>query len=240
MATHRDETIGEVPVELDLTLEELDPAGAICEAYENVHRDSRETFLRKATVGGAALLGSLSVVSSGSSQSANDVDILNYALTLEYLQSSFYTEAERIRALRGKAREAAEVVGAVERAHVQALRTALGMSAVGRPTFNFGGVTEDQRQFLKTAVAFEDLAVGAYKAQAPRLQSKPILAVAISIHSVEARHAAWMRRLFGIVPAAEAFDDPVSRPEATRIVASTGFITSSGKTEREAKPRFTG
>ena len=240
MATHRDETIGEVPVELDLTLEELDPAGAICEAHANVHRDSRATFLRRATVGGAVLLGALSVVPASGAQSANDVDILNYALTLEYLQSSFYTEAERIRALRGNAREAAEVVGAVERAHVQALRKALGSAAVSRPTFNFSGVTEDQRRFLKTAVAFEDLAVGAYKAQAPRLQSKSILAVAISIHSVEARHAAWMRRLFGIVPAAAAFDDPVSRPEATRIVASTGFITSSGKTEREAKPRFTG
>lgn len=240
MTMQRDETIGEATFELDLTLEELDPAGGICEAHATVDRDSRAGFLRRATVGGAALLGALSVVPAGSSQSANDVDILNYALTLEYLQSSFYTEAERIRALRGKAREAAEVVGAVERAHVQALRKALGSAAVARPTFNFGGVTEDQRRFLKTAVAFEDLAVGAYKAQAPRIQSKPILAVAVSIHSVEARHAAWMRRLFGIVPAAEAFDDPVSRPEATRIVASTGFITSSEKTERAAKPRFTG
>ena len=146
-----------------------------------------------------------------------------------------------IRVLRGKAREAAEVVGAVERAHVQALRSALGSAAVARPTFNFAGVTKDQRQFLKTAVAFEDLAVGAYKAQAPRIRSKPIFAVAVSIHSVEARHAAWMRRLFGIVPAASAFDEPVSKPKATRIVvASTGFITSSGKTEREAEPRFTG
>ena len=240
MAMRQGETLGEVSMEIDLTLEELDPAGAICEAHQNVDRDSRAAFLRRATVGGAALLGALSVIPAGRSQSANDVDILNYALTLEYLQSSFYTEAERIRALRGKAREAAEVVGAVERAHVQALRTALGSAAVARPTFNFRGVTEDQRRFLKTAVAFEDLAVAAYKAQAPRIQAKPILAVAVSIHSVEARHAAWMRRLFGIVPAAEAFDDPVSKPEVTRIVASTGFITSSGKTEREAKPRFTG
>ena len=240
MTTKREGAIEEVAVELDLTLEVLDPAGAICEAHASVDRDSRAGFLRRATVGGAALLGALSVVPSGSSQSAGDVDILNYALTLEYLQSAFYTEAERIRALRGNAREAAEVVGAVERAHVQALRTALGRAAVARPTFNFAGVTENQRQFLKTAVAFEDLAVGAYKAQAPRLKSKPILAVAVSIHSVEARHAAWMRRLFGIVPAADAFDEPVSRPQATRIVASTGFITSSGKTERKAKPRFTG
>jgi|GEM_PF-1031258 len=241
MTERRDDLISKAPsVELDLTLGALDPAGAICEAYENVYRDSRAGFLRVAAVGGTALLGALAVVPSGGSQSANDVDILNYALTLEYLQASFYTEAERIRALRGKSRQAAEVVGAVERAHVQALRSALGSAAVARPTFNFRGVTEDQKRFLKTAVAFEDLAVAAYKAQAPRIDAKPILAVAISIHSVEARHAAWMRRLFGIVPAAEAFDDPLSRPEAARIVASTGFITSSGKTERAGSPRFTG
>lgn len=225
---------------LDFTLEDLDPSGAIGEAYENVYRDSRAVFFRRALVGGTTLLGALSVVPSGSAQSANDVDILNYALTLEYLQASFYTEAERVRALRGKAREAAELVGAVERAHVKALRAALGRAAVPRPTFNFAGVTEDQRSFLKTAVALEDLAVGAYKAQAPRLQAKPVLAVAVSIHSVEARHAAWMRRLFGIVPAANAFDDAVSRPEVTRIVASTGFITSIGKTERKGTPKFTG
>jgi rubrerythrin len=224
---------------VELTLEKLDPQGAVCEAYERVHRDSRAEFLRKAVVGGATLLGALAVPSANAA-SASDVDILNYALTLEYVQASFYTEAERVNALRGKAREAADVVGAVERAHVRAIRKALGTAAISRPTFNFRGTTEDQRKFLKTAVAFEDLAVAAYKAQAPRIRSKAILAVAVSIHSVEARHAAWMRRLFGILPAAAPFDDALSRPAVTRIVASTGFITSRGRTERKGEPKFTG
>ena len=224
----------------DLVLGELDQDGAICEAIERVYRDSRAGFLRKATVGGAALLGVLGMPASGAAATSNDVDILNYALTLEYLQAAFYTEAERLGALRGKALQATEVVGAVERAHVKALRAALGSAAVERPRFNFKGTTENQTKFLKTAVAFEDLAVAAYKAQAPRLDSKEILAVAVSIHSVEARHAAWMRRLFGIVPAAEPFDDALGRPEVTRIVASTGFITAGAKTEREAEPKFTG
>ncbi len=234
--TKRDEAV----VESDLTVGELDPAGAIGEAYERVYRDSRADFLKRATVGGTVLLGALAAVPGSRAAPTNDVDILNYALTLEYLQASFYTEAERIRAIRGKAREATEVVGAVERAHVRAFRKALGRAAVARPTFDFQGVTEDQRSFLKTAVAFEDLAVAAYKAQAPKIASKDVLAVAVSIHSVEARHAAWMRRLFGIVPAAEAFDEALSRPAVTRIVASTGFITSSGKTEQKGEPRFTG
>ena len=224
----------------ELTLAELDPRGAICEAYERVYRGSRADFLRKASVGGAALLGALAAVPDADAVAANDVDILNYALTLEYVQAAFYTEAERVNALTGKARQASEVVGAVERAHVKAIRTALGSAAVSRPTFDFRGTTEDQRKFLKTAVAFEDLAVAAYKAQAPRIRAKPILAVAVSIHSVEARHAAWMRRLFGIIPAAAPFDEALSRPKVTRIVSSTGFVTASGRTQRKGKPRFTG
>jgi rubrerythrin len=223
-----------------LTLGEFDSDGALLDAAERVHGRTRTEFLRRATVGGAALLGVLALPPTGKAQSAKDVDILNYALTLEYLQAAFYTEAERVRALKGKARQAVEVVGAVERAHVAAFRDALGKAAVARPTFNFRGVTENQTQFLKTAVAFEDLAVAAYKGQAPRLDSDALLAVAVSIHSVEARHAAWMRYLFDIVPAANAFDEPLSRPEVTRIVASTNFITAPGRTERKGTPRFTG
>jgi rubrerythrin len=224
----------------DLTLEQVDREGAICEALDRLYGGSRADFLRKATIGGAVLLGALARPPAGNAATAKDVDILNYALTLEYLQASFYTETERMGALRGNARQAAEVVGAVERAHVRALRKALGSAAVKRPTFNFRGVTEDATKFLKTAVAFEDLAVAAYKAQAPAIDSKAILAVAVSIHSVEARHAAWMRRLFGIVPAAAAFDDALSKPKVSRIVASTHFIASSRKTQRTGKPRFTG
>ena len=224
----------------DLTLEELDKDGAIREAHDRIAGDSRGAFLRKAAIGGAALLGAAARPSGADAASPNDVDILNYALTLEYLQSSFYTETERIGALKGKASEAARVVGAVERAHVKALRKVLGTSAVKRPTFNFGGTTEDTTRFLKTAVAFEDLAVAAYKAQAPRIRSRAVLAAAVSIHSVEARHAAWMRRLFGIIPAATAFDQPLSRSRVERIVAATHFIGSQGRMVGKGKPRFTG
>jgi len=224
-----------------LTLEELDRDGAIREAFESVGGDSRADFLRKATVGGAALLGAFAgTEDAGAAPSPNDVAILNYALTLEYLQAAFYTEAEREKALRGNARRAASVVGPVERAHVSAFLEALGDAAVKRPAFDFRGRTEDQRLFLKTAIAFEDLAVAAYKAQAPRLRAPSVLAVAVSIHSVEARHAAWMRRLAGVVPAAKAFDDGINKPEVLRIVASTGFVSSAAKTKGRGEPRFTG
>lgn len=172
--------------------------------------------------------------------SASDVSILNYALVLEYLQSSFYTEAERSGALTGKTAEAARIVGGVERAHVRAFRKLLGSQAVVRPLFDFQGTTEQEQPFLKTAVAFEDLAVAAYKGQAPKLKSKAVLAAAIGIHSVEARHAAWMRALFGITPAVHAFDEPASRQSINRIVASTRFIVQRPKMEGRRKPKFTG
>jgi hypothetical protein len=225
----------------ELKFDELDRDGAIREALERVGGDSRAGFLRTAVVGSAALAGALAAAPKAGAQSKSDVDILNYALTLEYVQAAFYTEAEREGVLRGKAARAAAVVGPVERAHVKAFRKALGRAAVKEPTFNFKGVTEDQGKFLETAVAFEDLAVAAYKAKAPDIESPALLAVAVSIHSVEARHAAWMRRLVGILPAARAFDDAIGEREILRIVDSTGFITSQPRTDRkEEEPRFTG
>jgi hypothetical protein len=226
-------------VTLGVTIDEVDQDGAIAEALVGVY-GSRADFLRKATIGGATLLGALALPGTSAGATSNDVGILNYALTLEYLQAAFYTETERIGAVGSKALQATRIVGAVERAHVTALREALGTAAVARPTFNFRGTTEDTTKFLKTAVAFEDLAVAAYKAQASRIDSKAILAVAVSIHSVEARHAAWMRRLFGIAPAVNAFDEPLSKPKVARIVASTHFVVSSSRTSRKGKPRFTG
>jgi ferritin-like protein len=225
----------------DLTLEQVDPDGALQESLARAGGRTRAELLRGAALGSAAFLAALALPDDAEAASALDVEILNYALVLEYLQASFYTESERMGALRGKAAEAARLVGAVERAHVTAFQKALGREAVPRPVFNFGGVTEAQAPFLKTAVAFEDLAVAAYKGQAARISAKPLLAVAVSIHSVEARHAAWMRRLFGIVPAAKAFDQALSRPEVERIVASTRFITSRPRTSRTGRsPRFKG
>jgi hypothetical protein len=227
-------------VDGELTLEELDCDGALREAHDRLHAGSRSDFLRTVAVGGGGLLAALALPSRAGAAVTTDVGILNYALTLEYLQASFYTEAERLDALGKKAASAARRVGAVERAHVKALSDALGKAAVKRPRFNFRESTEVQPQFLKTAVAFEDLAVAAYKAQAPRIKSKGYLAAAVAIHSVEARHAAWMRRLFGIVPATSAFDEPIGAGEVIRIVNSTNFVVGGVKTTGSGGPPFTG
>jgi hypothetical protein len=226
----------------DLTLGELDRDGALLEAMERVGGITRADALRRAVVGGSTLLAAAALpgVALGKTPSGNDVAILNYALTLEYLQAAFYTEAERNKALSSRAKEAVNVLGGVERAHVAAFQKLLGPKAVKRPTFNFRGVTESEQPFLKTAVAFEDLAVAAYKGQAPLINDKAILTAAVGIHSVEARHAAWMRHLFGILPAAHAFDKAASRSQVLGIVKATGFITSPPRTGSRDRPRFTG
>jgi rubrerythrin len=223
-----------------MTLDQLDTDGALREALERVRPVSRAELLAGAAIGAGAVIAALARPLDAQATSVRDVDILNYALTLEYLQAAFYTEAERNKALGKRATAAVEVVGAVERAHVRAFRKALGAAAVKRPEFNFGGTTEAERPFLKTAVAFEDLAVAAYKGQAPRISSPAVLAVAVGIHSVEARHAAWMRHLFGIQPSPHAFDDALSRPAVERIVASTHFISSRPTTSKKGPPRYTG
>jgi hypothetical protein len=220
----------------------VDRDGALAETRSHVERTlSRRRLLGLTLTGtGAIALARTPAAPSAAGLSASDVDILNYALVLEYLQASFYTEAIRTGALTGKTAEAARIVGATERAHVKAFRELLGSRAVKRPTFDFQGTTEQQRPFLKTAVAFEDLAVAAYKGQAPKLRANAVLAAAVNIHSVEARHAAWMRQLFGVTPAVEAFDQPASRKSINRIVASTHFIVARPRMTGRKKPEFTG
>ena len=222
-----------------LTFGDLDRDGALGETLDRV-AVTRGAALRSAAVGGAALLGAFGArpaqaLAAGSAR--QDRDILNYALALEYLQASFYSEVERLDAVKGALGHQARVVGTHERAHVKAFRAVLGHHAIARPRFDFRGATEDAERFRKTAVAFEDLAVAAYSAQAPRIHARPYLASALAIASVEARHAAWIRRLAGVVPAPDAFDEPRSRASTLAIVDKTHFAV---RTTSRRRPKFTG
>jgi Ferritin-like domain len=221
---------------LDLLDVDVDVDGALAEAHDGLTRAGLIVAAGAAALGVVAASGE----DAAAAIPASDQDVLNYALVLEYLQAAFYTEAERAKALTGRTAKAAKVVGAVERAHVKAFRDLLGRKAVGRPHFDFQGVTESNGPFLKTAVAFEDLAVAAYKGQARRIRSRAVLTSALGIHTVEARHAAWMRYLNGNTPAASAFDLPRSRREINGIVASTHFIAGRPKSSGQSEPRFMG
>ena len=134
------------PFELDA----VDVDGAIRETAERVDGHTRGAFLRKAgigvgaIVGGSALMGALPQLASAAATS--DTDILNFALTLEYLESAFYSEAVKKGALSGETKTFAKVVAGHEAAHVAALKGALGSSAVAKPKFDFKGTTDEPGQ----------------------------------------------------------------------------------------------
>jgi hypothetical protein len=131
-----------------------------------------------------------------------DVGIVRYALTLEYIESMFYAAVIQSGRLSGRAATLVRQFGAQEDQHVKALEGAvknLGAQppAKPKPTFQLG----TPQAILTAALAIEGLGASAYLAQADRIQNKELLAAALSIHSVEARHAAALASVLGQDPA---------------------------------------
>ena len=119
-----------------------------------------------------------------------------------------------------------------ELAHVDFLRNALGSAARSKPQFDFRDTTSDRAKFLATAVVLEDTGVAAYNGQGPRLRKRTLPAAA-SIVSVEARHAAWIRRIVAgpsypdrpaDYPAPAAVDRALTRARVEQAVGQTGFV----------------
>ena len=143
----------------------------------------------------------------GTSLSADIVDVLNFALTLEYLEAEYYNVGMDMPGLI-PAVEPRVVYGQIrmhENAHVALLKQVLGSRAVGKPAFDFSAkgkypdIFSNYQTYLTVSQAFEDTGVRAYKGQAPRLiENDLILTTALQIHSVEARHAARVRELRGL------------------------------------------
>ncbi|MDE3130273.1 MAG: ferritin-like domain-containing protein [Acidobacteriota bacterium] len=212
-----------------LTLEAVDVDGAIQEALDEVEAPNRSAFLKKALVAGGTtafggvVFGGLPKLVAAAPSPSQDAAILNFALTLEYLESSFYTEAVANGALSGNALTFAKVVKSHEDAHVAFLKKALGSKAGAKPTFDFKGTTSDQMKFIATSVALEAVGVGAYNGQGQNL-TKPTLAAAAMIVSVEARHNAWIRAIANEVAAPDAFDPLFTKQQTLAKVTATGFI----------------
>ena len=228
------------------TLATIDQDGAIAEAADALGTPddavAGSNMLRNtAIVGGLAGAGALFAnASTADAATRGDIKILNFALTLEYLEAAFYTEAVANGALTGDTAAFAKVVRDHEVAHVAALKKVLGKAAVAKPTFNFAGTTEDQKKFHATAMALEDTGVAAYKGQAGLIKDDAVLQAALSIHSVEARHASWIRHIAGEPPAPEAFDQPMTMEAVLAVVKKTKFIWTTAKTNSNRAPGFTG
>ncbi len=224
-------------------LNTVDTDGAIRETEAAVAGDTRAAFFRKAAVGGGAVLtsgaimGALPELAAAKPSKKQDLKILNYALTLEYLEAAFYKEAVDSGALSGAALDFAKIVNQDEQTHVTALRKtikSLGGKPVASPNFDFKGTNRDQAKFLETAFVLENTGVRAYLGQAGRLKSKALLAAAASIVTVEARHSGAVAVLLNQSPFAGeksispsgAFDRASSMKTILREVGSTGFIVS--------------
>ncbi len=194
-------------------------------AATEVHGITRSSFILRGALAAGALYGTASVapfVSQAFAETGGgDVDILNFALTLEYLEADFYNVKGRQVGLSGEARKYARVFGAEEAAHVSALSAAikqLGGKPVAKPTFVFPAT--DEKSFLALASVLENTGVGAYNGAAPSLKSKQVLASAGSIVQIEARHAAAIDLLIGKSPTPnEGFDKPLSKAE---VLAAAG------------------
>jgi len=190
-----------------LNLEEIDPSGAIAEAHAGIEGDSRMDFLKKAGLGGVAAVSGgtlVAALAAGPAAAAptkiprppaafgkGDIGILNYALTLEFLEAAFYTEALASGAITDPmVMTFLKVVESDERKHVAALKKAIPASKrAKKPKFDFMGTNKDQEMFKTTSQALENTGVGAYFGQGFNIKNPDILKVAVSILTIEARHA---------------------------------------------------
>jgi serine-rich repeat adhesion-like glycoprotein len=150
---------------------------------------------------------------------SSDVDILNFALTLEYLESSFYDEAKTRAKPSGELKSLINLLAEDEKQHVEALTATikkLGGKPVAEPKFDFP--YKDTAGFLKLAQTFEDTGVSAYNGAGPAIKSKEVLGAAGSIVQVEARHAAAIRLMNKEEPAPEAFDPSLDEAQVLKAV----------------------
>jgi rubrerythrin len=179
-----------------------------------VHGTTRQAFLMRSTLAAGAAYGALSttgLITQALAQSGGgDVDILNFALTLEYLETDFYTRAaKQVKGLSSYESRLTRELRDNEAAHVDALVATikkLGGKPAAKPTFDFGGAFGSRAAYLKTANTLEDTGVSAYNGAAPMISSVEVLSAAGSIVQVEARHAAMIRLVREKAPAPVAFD----------------------------------
>jgi rubrerythrin len=216
-------------------LDVLDADGAIRDGAEAAGLD-RGDFLKKGVLAGGGLLAGGALFNSYLSDAEaaiskqrskrNDVKILNYALTLEFLEAAFYKQAVANQAFGDSAalKAFAQTVAEHEAKHVAFLKKALGSAAIKSPTFAFGDTVTDPAKFAATAQVLEDTGVSAYLGQVGNVSQRAVLSAAGTIATVEARHAGWIRDINGTNPAPASFDVPKSEKAILKAVKATGFI----------------
>jgi hypothetical protein len=205
----------------DYTLTDSGQAGLVNPELANVEVSglTRSSFILRGAMAAGAVYG-LGAVTPFVSQAlaetgGGDVEILNFALTLEYLESDFYNVKGKEVGLKGRALAYAGMFGEQEADHVAAIiKTikSLGGKPVAKPAFVIPA--PDQGSFLALASVLENTGVSAYNGAAPSIQSKQVLAAAGSIVQIEARHAAAINLLLSESPTPSGgFDVPLTKAQ---------------------------
>jgi len=181
---------------------------------------SKSSTTSSATAAGSGSTSSATTSSStATAASTGDLAIVNYALTLEYLESQFYAKVIKSGLFKGATLSTIKTFGAEEDQHVQALKKvamSLGKPAA-KPTGKFP--VKSATQVATLAATVENLGAAAYLGQAPLIQSKEVLAAALSIHSIEARHAATLNLLTKMNPTPNgAFAKPATMQQVLAAV----------------------
>ena len=197
-------------------------AGVHIDAADDGDFSRSEVILKGALAAGAVYgMGMIApfVKKALAMSEGGDVGILNFALTLEYLESTFYEEAKQKVKASGELKKLIPLLASDEKQHVEALKGTiekLGGKPVAEPTFNleYSGTSG----FLKLAETLENTGVGAYNGAAPSIKSKEVLGAAGSIVQVEARHAAAIALQNGQEPSPSAFDAPLTEKQVLKAV----------------------
>ncbi|HMY27237.1 MAG TPA: ferritin-like domain-containing protein, partial [Solirubrobacterales bacterium] len=208
----------EIPAELPADTEMVHPELAAIE----VDGSERSDVLMKGALAAGAIfgLGAISpFVRNAMAANGNkgDIEILNYALTLEYLESAFYAEALKKAGLSGDLKQLVTTISTDEDAHVKAISQTikdLGGKPVKAPKVEFP--YSDTAGFTALAETIENVGVSAYNGAAPMISSKDVLEAAGSIVQVEARHAAAIALQNGNEPAPDAFDKPMTQAQVLK------------------------
>jgi rubrerythrin len=197
---------------------------------------NRRSFIGRTAIGAGAVIGGSTAIELLSTTRAwaaegTDGDILNFALTLEYIEATFYERGNAAKLITdSREQDIFATIQKDEEAHVQALTDtlkAIGTAPVAKPTVTFPAATFASREsYLKLAMVFENTGVGAYLGQAGSITNKDILQAAAGIFGVEARHAALIGVISNATPEGGIYRGATETPIAkgTVLAAVMPFV----------------
>ena len=190
---------------------------------------NRRSFLGRSAIGAGAVIGGstaielLSTTRAWAAAEGTDGDVLNFALTLEHIEATFYQKGNAANVITdSREKDVFATIQKDEEAHVTALTDTLnklGVTPVAKPTVTFPeGTFATRESYLKLALVFENTGVGAYLGQAGSITNKDILQAAAGIFGVEARHAALIGFISGATPEGGIYKGATETPLAKGAV----------------------